>query len=35
MPPRPVLSICKEQFGDKFTSNVRQEVIRKIEDIMR
>ena len=35
MRPRPVLSICKTQFEDKFTADVRTEIETKIANIMR
>ena len=35
MRPRPVLSICKEQFENKFVGNVRNKVEDKIESILR
>ena len=32
--PRPVLSVCKTQFEDKFTADVRTEIETKIANIM-
>lgn len=35
MKPRPVLSVCKEKYEDKFTADVKTELETKIMNLMR